>query len=54
MRIMNNRKISVKTIEDLARSIYKEAPALQKLGDETSITLYIKLYITKLLLTIKM
>jgi hypothetical protein len=54
LRIMNTRKISVKTIEDLAGSIYTEAPALQKLGDETSITIYIKVYITKLLLTIKM
>jgi hypothetical protein len=53
MRLKLNQKISAQTIEDLAVSIYGEAPALKQLGDENSITTYIKLYIVKLLLTIK-
>jgi hypothetical protein len=53
LRLKSNQKVTVKSIEDLAVTIYAEAPALQKLGDESSITTYIKLYISKLLLTIK-
>jgi hypothetical protein len=53
LRLRTNQKITAKSIEDLAVTIYAEAPALQKLGDEGSITTYIKLYIAKLLLTIK-
>jgi hypothetical protein len=53
LRLKANQKITVKTIEDLAATIYVEASALQKLGDENSITTYIKLYIAKLMLTIK-
>jgi hypothetical protein len=53
LRLNLNQKISVQTIEDLAVSIYTEAPALKQLGDEDSITTYIKLYIAKLLLAIK-
>jgi hypothetical protein len=53
LRLKLNQKISTKTIEDLAVTIYAEAPALKQLGDESSITAYIKLYIAKLLLEIK-
>jgi hypothetical protein len=53
LRLKANQNITAKSIEDLAITIYAEAPALQKLGDEASITTYIKLYIAKLLLTIK-
>jgi hypothetical protein len=53
LRLKANQKITAKGIEDLAATIYAEAPVLQKLGDELSITTYIKLYIAKLLLTIK-
>jgi hypothetical protein len=53
LRLKLNQKISAQTIEELAASIYGEAPALKQLGDENSITTYIKLYIAKLLLTIK-
>jgi hypothetical protein len=53
LRLKANQKITVQTIEDLATTIYAEAAALQKLGDEDSITTYIKLYIAKLMLTIK-
>jgi hypothetical protein len=53
LRLKANQKITVKTIEDLAVTIYAEVSVLQQLGDEDSITAYIKLYIAKLLLTIK-
>ncbi|MDR2246249.1 MAG: hypothetical protein LBE17_06200 [Treponema sp.] len=54
LRLKMNQKISAQTIEELAGSIYAEAPALQQLGDKESITTYIKLYCAKLLLTIKL
>jgi hypothetical protein len=53
LRLKLNQNISAKLIENLAASIYTEVPALKQLGDEDSITTYIKLYIAKLLLTIK-
>jgi hypothetical protein len=53
LKLKANQKISIQTIEDLAVTIYAEAPALQQLGDKESITAYIKLYIAKLLLEIK-
>jgi hypothetical protein len=54
LRLKLNQKISAQIIEELAVSIYAEAPALQQLGDKESITTYIKLYCAKLLLTIKL
>jgi hypothetical protein len=53
LRLKLNQNISAQIMEDLALSIYAEAPALKQLGDQESITTYIKLYIAKLLLTIK-
>jgi hypothetical protein len=54
LRLKLNQKITVKTIEELAVSIYVEFPAMKQLGDENSITTYIKLYMAKLLLEIKL
>jgi hypothetical protein len=53
LRLKLGQKISANTFEDLAVTIYAEAPALKQLGDAESITNYIKLYIAKLLLTIR-
>ncbi|MDR0387735.1 MAG: hypothetical protein LBH57_06825 [Treponema sp.] len=53
LRLKLNQKISAQIIEELAVSIYAEVPTLMQLGDEASITAYIKLYIAKLLLTVK-
>ncbi|MDR2741107.1 MAG: hypothetical protein LBB98_03015 [Treponema sp.] len=53
LRLKLNQKFTVKIIEDLAVSIYVEVPSLKQLGDEDSITTYIKLYMAKLLLEIK-
>ncbi|MDR2070351.1 MAG: hypothetical protein LBP81_02895 [Treponema sp.] len=53
LRLNMNQKISEQIIDDLAASIYVEAPVLKKLGDQESLITYIKLYIAKLLLTTK-
>ncbi|MDR3130138.1 MAG: hypothetical protein LBU18_01180 [Treponema sp.] len=50
MKLKFNQNITLKIVGDLAASIYAEVPAIKQLGDEASITNYIKLYIAKLLL----
>ncbi|MDR0376739.1 MAG: hypothetical protein LBH70_03000 [Spirochaetaceae bacterium] len=53
LRLKLSQKISMEAIESLAVSLYEKDPTLNHLGDEDSITTYIKLYCAKLMQTTK-